>query len=366
MPGRSWSRRWIWLPAQGGQRLPIASEALIGLGELWREWNDLESAAATAWKRGIMLASSGAHLAAFDAYFPLARVRVAQGDSAGAREAIETARQIALKSEATEVDDLVSDLQQARFALTQGEVARALRWAEGRGLLANVPSCQALTRTSLENNIDRSLRKYERLVLARLLLSQGRAPEAIVLLDSLLAHCAGQLGRVDLIIQIQILRALACQSEGLDARGLDALAEALSLAEPGGFVRIFVDEGPPLARLLRQAASRGMSPAYVASLLAAFDGLEPVGAAAGAQGIPSQPLIEALSEREMEVLRLLATGLSNPEIAQELYVAVSTVRSHCKSIYGKLDVHRRWDAVQRAGNLVCSRSVLFLQQRGER
>jgi LuxR family maltose regulon positive regulatory protein len=105
-----------------------------------------------------------------------------------------------------------------------------------------------------------------------------------------------------------------------------------------------------MAALLRRAASRGVSPAYVARLLEAFGdpGREP--REGWAQSRP-QPLIEPLSEREIEVLRLLARGMSNPEIAQALFIAVSTVRSHCKSIYAKLDVHKRWDAVQRAQEL---------------
>ena len=103
--------------------------------------------------------------------------------------------------------------------------------------------------------------------------------------------------------------------------------------------------------LLRRAGSQGMDPAYVAKLLAAFGGPEPLELKAEPTYTHAQPLIEPLSERELDVLRLLATGLSNPEIANELVVAVSTVRSHCKSIYGKLNVHGRWDAVRRAEEL---------------
>lgn len=121
-------------------------------------------------------------------------------------------------------------------------------------------------------------------------------------------------------------------------------------------MRIFADEGERMALLLRQAASRGIAPGYVSQLIAAFDA--PVASdTAGtlphphAQPPVDQPLIEPLSEREMEVLRLLSTGLSNPEIAQALFIATSTVRSHLKSIYGKLNVHKRWDAVHRAEEL---------------
>jgi LuxR family maltose regulon positive regulatory protein len=327
-----------------GRRLPIASKALFGLGELEREWNDL-AAAADHLAESMELARQWSEMAAFDAYFPLARLRLAQGDIAGAKKALETARQIALRSEATEVDDLVADLQLAYFHISQGDVKEAMRWAEKRGLIPGLATepCPGLDEG--QDLVGARLRKYERLVLARLFIHQGQSAEALDLLEPLLVQ-ARQLGRIDLAIQIQIQRALAFQEDGHDAQAMDALGEALSLAEPGGYLRIFLDEGDPMAALLRQAASRGMAPAYLAKLLAAF-GLE----SAKVASPQFQSLVEPLSERELEVLRLLATGLSNPEIAGELVVAVSTVRSHCKSIYGKLGVHKRWDAVQRAQEL---------------
>lgn len=248
------------------------------------------------------------------------------------------------------MDDIVADLQQACFLATQGDLAGAMRWAEKRGL---VPGVSPEPHPGLDENQDfvsARLRKYENLVLARLYILQGRAAEALDLLESLLAQ-ARELGRIDLIIEIQVLRALACQVDGDGAQATDAIAEALSLAEPGGYRRIFLDEGEPMTRLLRHAASRGIAPACVAKLLAAFGGSESAEMEAEPSPPHARPLIEPLSERELEVLRLLATGMSNPEIADELLVAVSTVRSHCKNIYGKLNVHKRWDAVQQAQEL---------------
>jgi LuxR family maltose regulon positive regulatory protein len=327
-----------------GHRLPIASKALFGLGELEREWNDL-AAAADHLAESMELAKQWSEMAAFDAHFPMARVRMAQGDVEGARETLEAARQIALRSEATEIDDLVADLQQAYFCISQGDAEEAMRWAERRGLVRGVPPEPYPRLDEGRDLVSAHLRKYECLVLARLLNLQGRSAEALGVLEPLLVQ-ARQLGRVDLVIQIQIQRALAHQAKGQDAQAMDALGEALSLAEPEGYLRIFLDEGEPIARLLRQAASRGMAPAYITKLLAAF-GLE----SAKETSSKVRSLTEPLSERELEVLRLLAAGLSNPEIAEELVVAVSTVRSHCKSIYGKLGVHKRWDALQRAHEL---------------
>jgi LuxR family maltose regulon positive regulatory protein len=332
-----------------GQRLPIASEALIGLGELEREWNNLETAADYLIE-SIELAKQWSELASFDAYFPLARIRLAQGDVEGAHEAIESAWQIARKSKATELDDLIAGLQKANLSVIQGDLASAMRWAEKRGLVPGISSEPCAETEEEQDFIGAHLRKYEHLVLARLFISQERAGEALDLLDTLLVQ-ARQLGRIDLVIQTQVLRAMAFQLEGQDAQALDAISEALSLAEPGGFIRSFLDEGEPVVRLLRQAASHGIAPAYVTKLLAAFGGS--ISAESAAQPAPPaiQPLLEPLSERELEVLRLLAAGMSSPQIADELVIAVSTVRSHCKNIYGKLNVHKRWDAVQRAKEL---------------
>jgi LuxR family maltose regulon positive regulatory protein len=152
-------------------------------------------------------------------------------------------------------------------------------------------------------------------------------------------------GRVRSVIEMLILSGLALEAQSLEIQAMTSLVQALSLAEPEGYVRVFVDEGKPMVRLLRQAASRGIATEYVAKLLAAFDLSEykthPL----------TQPLIEPLSQRELEVLRLLKTGFSTLEIAQVLFIAVSTVRSHVKSIYIKLNVHKRRDAIQRATEL---------------
>jgi LuxR family transcriptional regulator, maltose regulon positive regulatory protein len=128
------------------------------------------------------------------------------------------------------------------------------------------------------------------------------------------------------------------------------------MAEPEGWVRIFVDEGRPMLKLVREAVARRIRPDYGPKLLAAWGhGVEAGGSTTEDPGTssmaPPAALVEPLSERELEVLRLLAAGMSNPEIAEHLYIAVSTVRSHCKNIYGKLGVGRRWDAVQRGNEL---------------
>ena len=130
---------------------------------------------------------------------------------------------------------------------------------------------------------------------------------------------------------------------------MQLLGDALALAEPGGFIRIFVDEGLPMAELLSEATTEGMMPGYIGKLLVVFETEEQKHA--GESSPSSQPLIEPLSKRELEVLNLIAQGLSNREISERLFLALSSVKGHNRNIFGKLGVHRRTEAVARAREL---------------
>jgi len=364
-----------------GRPLPIAGMALIGLGELSREWNDLE-AAARYLVEGIELSSQWGEFGALDGYVYLARVRQAQGDEQGARAAIQKAQQIAIQFEPTELDDIAVAACQARLWVAQGDIEAAMRWVEERGLEA------ATGATELEEGglfYDYMMRQYEYVTLARVLLAQGRPDKALPLLEPALAMVEQQ-GRHEGVLKIEIIRAVAFQAQASSrgsARGGDVaqamvcLEHALSLAEPGGYVRAFVDEGEPMRELLRQAASRGIAPEYVSRLLAAFEGkTRDQGPTTKAKDSSSAirsfdelrtgsfddgrsvrlragavSLVEPLSERELEVLRLLTTHLSSTEIGEELCISANTVRFHIKNIYGKLGVHRRSDAIDRASEL---------------
>jgi len=148
-----------------------------------------------------------------------------------------------------------------------------------------------------------------------------------------------------------ILQALASQAGGDTTQAMVTLEQALTLAEPGGFIRIFVDEGPPMARLLYEAATRGIAAEYTRRLLAAFPVIEPEEPAPTSTPVPKSELVEHLSERELEVLQLIAQGLSNREISERLFLALSTVKGHNRNIFGKLQVQRRTEAVARAREL---------------
>ncbi len=150
--------------------------------------------------------------------------------------------------------------------------------------------------------------------------------------------------------------ALVFSVQGETDQAFVHLEKALSIGEPEGYIRIFVDEGPPMARLLYQALSRDTAghdtvTGYARRLLAAFPDLEPEQAVPPNAQPPESDLIEPLSERELEVLALLAEGLTNREIASRLYLALNTVKAHTRNIYGKLGVHSRTQAVARARTL---------------
>lgn len=332
-----------------GKRLPIAGKALCGLGDLMREWNRLE-AAERYLKEGIELLESWGALVIYTGYLALARLKQSQGDLGGAMEIVQKLRRLAAQTKMTLIDDWVVDMAQASLWVVQGELHLVEDWAERRGLLRE-PDPAHLSVS--ERFAYAHLRKYELIVLARLRIAQGQSTAALQLLDSLLPETI-KASRLGLRIEIQVLRTLALSSLGRQAQALTALEAALSLAEPAGYVRIFLDEGRPMQRLLSEAHRRNPSSAYAAVLLAAFEGEGAPAASRKARPVSPAALlaeIEPLSERERQVLALLSTRMTVPEMARALCVAESTLRSHVKSIYGKLGVHRRVDAVQRAEEL---------------
>jgi LuxR family maltose regulon positive regulatory protein len=189
----------------------------------------------------------------------------------------------------------------------------------------------------------------EYMMLARFLICLNKCDEALSFLEPL-RQMEEQLGLHGRLIGVLILKALALQALDQNDEAADALQQALSLAQPEGYLRIFVDEGPALIPLLRRLARGGFVPEYTARLLNAFSNGE--AEAPSAAPLPNaSTMIDPLSQREMEVLRLLDTDLSVPEIADMLFVATSTVRSHIKQIYSKLGVHRRREAVLKAETL---------------
>jgi LuxR family maltose regulon positive regulatory protein len=339
------------------QRLQLAQESgmshteMVGWllaiwGEVLAEVGDLDGALEQV-QKGVELTVQGSDVAMLTwSYLCLTRVLFSRGELAAAQELITETERVARSSTVPPWVTKMMASWQVRVWLVQEGLSHALEWVRKRGL---DPGARPSYVGALEY-----------IAFARVLIAQGRYDETIRMLERLLgpAEAGSHTART---IEILLLQALAHQAEGEPARAMALLERALTLAEPGGWIRVFVDEGPPMARLLYQAASRGIKPGYASQLLAAFLDSETTPVAppqisvrpAAGTGIskskihPSE-ILEPLSERELEVLALIAEGLTNPEIADRLYLSTNTVKAHTRNIYGKLDVHNRTQAVARA------------------
>jgi len=318
----------------GGPVLRGTADMYVGMSEIHRERDDLPAATRQLLRSQDLGEHTGLPQNRYRWRVAMARVREAEGDLGGALDLLDEAERLY-------VGDFFPNVRpvpalRARVRAAQGELGEALGWARERDL-------------SVADDLS-YLREFEHITLARLLLARYAAEgaerplqEATRLLERLL-RAAEEGQRTGSVIEILVLQALAGQARGDIPAALASLRRALTLAEPEGYVRIFADEGPPMASLLRAAAKQGIAPGYVRRLLAAVSKTEdstPV----------TQGLIEPLSERELEVLRLLGTDLGGPEIARELVVSLNTVRTHTKNIYAKLGVNNRRAAVRRAREL---------------
>ena len=328
--------------ARPGQApLPAAGPAYVALGEVAYQRNELDGALSHV-TDGIALCRSFVYTVPLAAGLAtLAWIRQATGDPAGALAAMGEAV-LAAPGPPGLVNPVPA--QRARLLLTQGDLGGAAHWAEETGLGPD--------------DEPEFPREPGQLVLARVLLAQGRPGPALALLDRLHAAAAAQ-DRTGSLIEIRALRALALAAGGDGPAALDALASALVLACPQGYVRVFADEGPPMAALLgrlvaaqraEHAAARRVPLDCLARLQRAFD----AGRAAPVPG-PAAPrppgIVEPLTGRELEVLEMLAAGRSNQAIAGQLFVSLDTVKKHVGHVLGKLGAANRTEAVARARQL---------------
>ncbi len=322
----------------------ITGPAHVGLAQVLYERDELAAALDHA-TRGVTLCQQLTFTQSLATGLAVvARIRHAYGDAAGALEAIGEAGQAGLSPQVITLLNPVP-AQRARLQLAQGEVAAAARWAQQRGLGPDDEPGYP--------------REPEYLVLARVLLAQDRPGAALAVLERLHAAAVSQ-DRAGSVIEIQALQALALAAAGEETAAVDALAGALTLACPQGYVRVFADEGPPMAALLgalvaaqraEQAAARGVPHGCLARVLGAF-GEKPATPGAGRGAAAVVPgLVEQLTARELEVLALLAAGAPNPRIAEQLVVSLDTVKKHVSHLLGKLGAANRTEAVTRARQL---------------
>ena len=293
----------------------------VGMSVILRERGDLEAARQHLLRNQELGEHLGLPQNAHRWRIATARIKEAEGDLDAAVSLLDDAERLYAGDFSPNVRPVSA--MRARVWIAQGRVDDALAWAREQGV-------------SAEDDLS-YLREFEHVTLARAL----PADEAVPLLERLLSAAEAG-GRTGTAIEILVLLAVAHQRQRDLGTALGFLKRALSLAEPEGHVRVFIDEGPPIAVLLKAAADRGIAPDHVRRLLAA-PGTE--------QTIVTQDLVDPLSDRELDVLRLLGSDLSGPDIARELVVSLNTVRTHTKNIYAKLGVNNRRAAVRRADEL---------------
>ena len=328
----------------GRPAMPAAGIAFVGMGEVAYQRNELEAALRQV-TEGIERCRQLTYTQPLaTGLAALAWIRQANGDPGEALEAIEEAGRAAPSEAVTSLLNPVP-AQRARLLLAQGEVAAAARWTEERGL---------------DPDDDPGYpREPEYLALARVLLAQDRVGPALALLERLHAAAIAQ-GRTGSVIEILALRALARAAAGDENAAVNTLARALTLACPQGYVRVFADEGPPMAALLARlvaaqkadhAAARDVPLGCLAQVLGAFGQKPAVPGARQHAAVAVPGLVEQLTARELEILALLAAGTPNPRIAEQLVVSLDTVKKHVSHLLGKLGAANRTEAVTRARQL---------------
>jgi LuxR family maltose regulon positive regulatory protein len=317
----------------GGPTLRGTADMYVGMSDICREHGDLPAATAHLLRTVELGEQAGLPQNPYRRRVAMALVRRAQGDLAGALDLLDEAERMYVSDFFPQVRPIPA--VRVRVWLAQGAVGAALNWVREQGL-------------SVDDDLS-YLREFEHITFARVLMAGHPDPaadsldQAHTLLARLLA--AAEAGaRTGSVIEILVLQALIHQARGDVSAAVDAAGRALTLAEPEGYVQIFADEGQPMASLLRTVAKTGFAPGYVRRLLAV--------------ALPTQDerpiqrgLIESLSAREIDVLRLLGTDLDGPDIARRLVVSLNTVRTHTKNIYAKLGVNNRRAAVRRAKEL---------------
>lgn len=313
---------WNW----GIAHAPLTGYALVGLGRIWCEWNELDVALRHVQKALERGREAGMLDVLLRGYLALDRIREAEGNLEGALVILDDLTPIVSRMGVTGVRDWV-DARRAQIWLAQGKLEQAVDWAD-----------------RYPGSADDTVYPAIPVALAHIWLARGNPDEAIRCLEHAL-QSAQQVGQRGNAVQLLAVKALAHRARGDPTEALADLAQALALGEPEGYCRVFVDEGAPMVRLLQRAAAREPSSKYIRQLLVAL------GEPAHDQEVAPVPLFEPLTEREIQVLRLIVDGATNQEIAKELVLTINTVKKHTSHIFAKLGVKNRAQAIGRAREL---------------
>jgi LuxR family maltose regulon positive regulatory protein len=347
-----------WATKPGAPVLRGAADMHVGMSSLYYEHNDLEIATQHLLTSQALGELAGMPQNPYRWCAAKARILVAQGDLDGALDQLDQAERLYDGNFSPNVRPIAT--RKVRLWVTQGRLEDALGWVREQKLSVNDDLCY--------------MREFDHITLARVLLTSYLSDredfsisEVMGMLERLL-KAAKERGGMGSVVEILILQAIAYHAQGHLPAALMSLQQALTLAEPQSYVRIFLDEGPSMMELLREAAACGIMLGYTGKLLAAFESEKiksvdkpelsfalPEGhrrspRPAGERG-DGEPLIEPLSQRELDVLKLLRSDLSGPEIALQLSVSINTFRTHTKNIFIKLGVNDRRAAVRRAEEL---------------
>ena len=336
----TYERAFQWATAPGAPVLRGAADMYVGMSDLHYEHNDLKTATQLLLASQALGELAGLPQNPYRWRAAMARIRKAQGDLDGALDLLDQAERLYEGAFSPNVRPV--EARKTRVWVAQGRLGEALSWVREQGL-------------SIENELS-YLHEFDHITLARVLLARypdDRSDRSILkamgLLERLL-NAAEEGGRTGSAIEILVLQALANHLQGDIPAALKPLQQALTLAEPEGYVRMFVDEGSPMAQLLLEADSRGIMPDYTGKLLAAFEAEKRKGEDKPDLP-PGQPLIDPLSQRELKILQLIAQGLSNREIGERLFLALDTIKGNNRKIFDKLQVQSRTEAIARAREL---------------
>ncbi|MFC1620032.1 LuxR C-terminal-related transcriptional regulator [Candidatus Neomarinimicrobiota bacterium] len=326
------------LKDEEGRIQPAGGIALVGKAGILRERNELPEALELL-ERGIELAGRCGEVWTMTGYAGLANTRQALGDEEGALSAARKAKEIALQFDAMEVDDRYMDAMQVNIWIAQGKIDKAVEWAKTRGFIDGDILKNLDDQRLISMWLAIELNAFVRLQLTR------RLPEDVVKVLKPVIQIYRTEGWQRFLIEALIYKAWAYQLQERTDQALESLEEALTLAEPEGIIRAFLDGGSIIRDLLQKCldSKRGIPRPYIKKLLLAFKIMP--------QPATSDIPIEALSERELEVLQLMATGLSNSDIAHQLFISLNTAKTHLKNINSKLHAHSRTEALATAKEL---------------